>query len=117
MRCVEDPTLVERLAKQGTALTVCPLSNIKLCVFDKMDAHNLGHLLEQGLKVTINSDDPAYFGGYMNTNFLETFAATGMNAGHAYQLARNSFEGSFIDAVARQRYIGQLDDTFASFAA
>ncbi|RRS04129.1 adenosine deaminase [Aquabacterium soli] len=116
VRCVEDPALVERLAKQGTALTVCPLSNIKLCVFDKMDAHNLGHLLEQGLKVTINSDDPAYFGGYLNQNFLETFEALDLDAQAAYTLARNSFEASFVSEADKARWIAELDDTFRRFA-
>lgn len=116
VRCVEDQALVERLARQGTALTVCPLSNIKLCVFDKMDKHNLGHLLAQGLKVTINSDDPAYFGGYLNQNFLETFDALGLDAQAAYTLARNSFEASFVPEADKARWIGELDDTFRRFA-
>lgn len=116
VRCVEDPALVARLAKQGTALTVCPLSNIKLCVFDKMDQHNLGHLLEQGLKVTINSDDPAYFGGYLNQNFLETFDALDLDAQAAYTLARNSFEASFVPEADKARWIAELDDTFKRFA-
>ncbi len=116
VQSAQDPVLMQRLARERVTLTVCPLSNLKLCVFPDLAQHNIRQLLDAGLAATINSDDPAYFGGYMNTNFLETFAATGMNAGHAYQLARNSFEGSFIDAAARQRYIAQLDDTFASFA-
>jgi adenosine deaminase len=117
VRCVEDPALVERLAKQGTALTVCPLSNIKLCVFDRMDQHNLGHLLAQGLKVTINSDDPAYFGGYLNQNFLETFEALNLDAQAAYTLARNSFEASFVPQADKARWIAELDDTFKRFAS
>jgi adenosine deaminase len=116
VRCVEDPALVERLAKQGTALTVCPLSNIKLCVFDRMDQHNLGQLLAQGLKVTINSDDPAYFGGYLNQNFLETFEALDLDAQAAYTLARNSFEASFVPQEDKARWIAELDDSFKRFA-
>jgi adenine deaminase len=94
---------------------VCPLSNLKLCVFPRLADHNLRQLLDAGLVATINSDDPAYFGGYMNENFLQTFAATGLTAQHAYVVARNSFEGSFLGAAARARYIDQLDDVFASF--
>jgi len=104
------------LAKDRVPLTVCPLSNLKLCVFPKLSDHNLRQLLDAGLVATVNSDDPAYFGGYMNDNFLATFAATGLTAAHAYQLARNSFEASFIDAARRTRYIDELDSTFAGFA-
>lgn len=117
VRCVEDPALVKRLAEQGTALTVCPLSNIKLCVFDKMEQHNLKTLLDQGLKVTINSDDPAYFGGYLHTNFLATFEGLDLDAGHAYTLARNSLEASFVSDDMKAGWIRQLDETFARFAA
>jgi adenosine deaminase len=117
VRCIESPELVERLAKEGMALTVCPLSNVKLCVFKQMSDHNLGKLLDLGLKVTINSDDPAYFGGYMNQNFLATFEGLDLNAGHAYTLARNSFEASFAPAQDKARWIASLDDTFARFAA
>lgn len=117
VRCVEDPALVQRLAREGTALTVCPLSNVKLCVFEAMDQHNIRSLLEQGLKVTINSDDPAYFGGYLNQNFLETFAALDLDASAAYTLARNSFEASFASDEAKAGWIGQLDQTFGRFAA
>jgi len=115
VRCVEDPALVERLAKQGTALTVCPLSNIKLCVFKTMAEHNLKTLLAHGLKVTVNSDDPAYFGGYLNQNFLATFADLDLDANDAYTLARNSFEASFVSAERKQAWIAQLDATFARF--
>ncbi|KGM39288.1 adenine deaminase [Aquabacterium sp. NJ1] len=116
VRCVEDPALVQRLARQGTALTVCPLSNIKLCVFKKMEDHNLKTLLQHGLKATVNSDDPAYFGGYMNQNFLATFADLDLDADDAYTLARNSFEASFVDAQTKAGWIAQLDATFARFA-
>ncbi|MBL0420759.1 adenosine deaminase [Ramlibacter sp. AW1] len=112
----KDAKLMQRLAQQRTALTVCPLSNLKLCVFPQLAQHNIRQLLEAGLAVTVNSDDPAYFGGYLNTNFIEIFAATGMDAGHAYQLARNSFEASFADAATRQRDIERLDRFFAEFA-
>ena len=112
----KDALLMQRLAQDRIALTVCPLSNLKLCVFPDLASHNLKGLLDAGLAATVNSDDPAYFGGYMNDNFVQTFAATGMTAEHAYKLARNSFEASFIEASAKQRYIGQLDEAFAAFA-
>ena len=118
VRCVEDPTLVARLAREGIALTVCPLSNLKLRVFDRLDAHNLGALLAAGLKATINSDDPAYFGGYVNANFIETFAALpALGAREAYALARNSFEASFIDDSAKAAFIERLDAAFVSSGA
>ncbi len=111
----KDAALMQRLAKDRIALTVCPLSNLKLCVFPDLASHNLRQLLDGGLAATVNSDDPAYFGGYMNDNFTQTFTATGLQAQHAYTLARNSFEASFIDASAKQRYIERLNETFASF--
>ena len=82
---------------------------------DALASHNLKYLLDAGLAATVNSDDPAYFGGYMNDNFTQTFAATGLQAQHAYRLARNSFEASFIDVSAKRRYINQLDATFEAF--
>lgn len=117
VRCVEDPELVKRLAREGVALTVCPLSNVKLCVFDDMARHNLKDLLDAGLKVTINSDDPAYFGGYVNQNYLATFAALPLDASAAYTLARNSLEASFVSSETKAGWVKQLDQTFASFAA
>lgn len=112
----KDAALMQRLAKDRIALTVCPLSNLKLCVFPDLASHNLKHLLDAGIAATVNSDDPAYFGGYMNDNFTQTFAATGLRAEHAYMLARNSFEASFVDASARRRYIDKLDATFEAFS-
>jgi adenine deaminase len=118
VRCVESPALVERLARDGIALTVCPLSNLKLRVFDRLADHNLADLLRAGIKATINSDDPAYFGGYVNDNFLATFdALPQLGAAEAYALARNSFEASFVDEAARGALIARLDDCFTAFAA
>ena len=118
VRCVEDPALVQRLAAERMPLTVCPLSNVKLCVFKTMAEHNLPALLDAGLCATVNSDDPAYFGGYMNQNFLETFAALPqLGAREAYTLARNSFEASFADAGAKSHWINQLDLAFEEAAA
>ncbi|MBC7437210.1 MAG: adenosine deaminase, partial [Bdellovibrionales bacterium] len=116
VQSAKDPVLMARLAKDRIALTVCPLSNLKLCVFPTLAEHNIGALLDAGLAVTINSDDPAYFGGYMNENFLQTFAATGLTGQQAYQLARNSFEASFISDEAKRSYIAQLDACFATFS-
>ncbi|MDI1258721.1 adenosine deaminase [Aquabacterium sp.] len=117
VRCVEDPALVQRLVKEGMPLTVCPLSNVKLCVFSSLDQHNLKSMLDLGLKVTINSDDPAYFGGYLNQNYLETFAALNLDASAAYTLARNSFEASFASNEDKAGWIAKLDQTFERFAA
>jgi adenosine deaminase len=115
VRCVEDPALVKRLAAERMPLTVCPLSNVKLCVFKTMADHNLAQLLDAGLCATVNSDDPAYFGGYMNQNFVETFAALpSLTARHAYQLAANSFEASFAPVADKQRWTAALDATFAA---
>jgi adenosine deaminase len=118
VRCVEDPLLVQRLARERMALTVCPLSNVKLRVFDSLAQHNLPALLQAGLCATVNSDDPAYFGGYLNQNFTETFEALpALGAREAYTLARNSFEASFASAADKARWIGELDACFATAAA
>jgi adenosine deaminase len=115
VRCVESPALVQRLAASRMPLTVCPLSNVKLCVFESLAEHNLKALLDAGLCVTVNSDDPAYFGGYVNDNFLQTFAALPtLTARDAWQLAANSFEASFADAARKQSWRQQLDEVFAA---
>ena len=113
VRCLEDADLTARLAREKMPLTVCPLSNIKLCVFDSMSEHNMVKLLDAGLMVTVNSDDPAYFGGYMNANFLATFAALPLTAVHAKQLALNSFEAAFLDAGMKQKYRDEVEAFFA----
>nr|WP_319565474.1 adenosine deaminase [uncultured Rhodoferax sp.] len=115
VQALKDPTLVARLRQDNIPLTVCPLSNLKLRVFPTLAQHNLGAMLEAGLVATVNSDDPAYFGGYMNDNFTQTFAALGLTAQQAYQLACNSFEASFIDASAKQIFQNQLIETFETF--
>jgi adenosine deaminase len=114
VRCLEDPVLTRRLAQNKVALTVCPLSNIKLRVFDRMADHNLPELLNAGLTVTINSDDPAYFGGYINDNFIQAFEALPLERRHAEQLAHNSFSSSFLDASAKQMYRKEVDAFFRS---
>ena len=117
VRCLEDPALVRRLAAARVPLTVCPLSNVKLCVYGEMESHRLPELLAAGLCATVNSDDPAYFGGYMNANFLAAFAALpALGAAEAYALARNSFDASFVDAATRAAMTARLDQVFARFA-
>lgn len=118
VRSVESPALVQRLARDRIPLTVCPLSNVRLCVFRTLAGHNLPALLDAGLAVTINSDDPAYFGGYVNQNWLETFEALPqLGAREAYTLARNGFEASFASAADKARWIAELDAHFAAAAA
>ncbi len=113
VRCLEDTSLVQRLVAERMPLTVCPLSNVKLCVFKSLAEHNLMALLDAGLCATVNSDDPAYFGGYINQNFVETFdALPQLNAVHAYTLARNSFEASFAPAADKARWVQALDAVF-----
>ncbi len=107
VRSIEDEELLQRIIKEKMALTVCPLSNIKLRVFNKMEEHNLKTLLEKGVKVTINSDDPAYFGGYMNQNFLETAKALKLTSEQIVQLSINSFEASFISDALKEKWINQ----------
>jgi len=109
IRCEEDPELVAELAARRIPLTVCPLSNVKLRVFPSPEKHNLRRLLAQGLCVTINSDDPAYFGGYVNENFLVAQRALGLTQEEIHQLARNSFEASFLTASERRRLIAEVD--------
>ena len=114
VRCLEDPALVRRLAAERMPLTVCPLSNVKLRVFDTMAQHSLPALLDAGLCVTVNSDDPAYFGGYVNDNFVATFdALPQLTAAHAFALARNSFEASFAPQAAKARWQSELEAAFA----
>lgn len=115
VRCIEDPALVQRLADERMPLTVCPLSNVKLCVYTKLADHRLAELLHRGLCITINSDDPAYFGGYINQNFVETFEALPeLTSRDAYQLALNSFEASFADAGNKAAWQRQLDAAFSA---
>ncbi|WP_026349813.1 adenosine deaminase [Bordetella sp. FB-8] len=109
VRAIEDEALLERLAREKIALTVCPLSNVRLKVFDDMSQHTLRELLRRGLTVTINSDDPAYFGGYVNENYLAAFDALDMTEEDAYTLARHSFEASFIDDGHKRALIGELE--------
>ena len=103
--------------QEGIALTVCPLSNLKLRVFDTLADHNLADLLHEGIKATINSDDPAYFGGYVNDNFIATFEALPqLGAAEAYALAKNSFDASFVGADMKAGWLASLDAAFDAAA-
>ncbi|WP_024326165.1 adenosine deaminase [Thioalkalivibrio sp. AKL19] len=106
----QDPALLRRLVDEQVPLTVCPLSNIKLCVFDRLEDHNLKRLLDAGLRVTINSDDPAYFGGYIGENFRATTEALSLSLDDLEQLARNAVAASFLDEPARQRLQDEITD-------
>jgi adenosine deaminase len=109
VRCIEDESLMRRLIEEQIPLTVCPLSNVKLRVFDTMADHNILDLLDRGIKVTVNSDDPAYFGGYINDNFYALHLDLQMDQHQAVQLARNSFDASFADHEEKKRMNARLD--------
>jgi adenosine deaminase len=108
-RSLEDPALVARLAAQGITLTVCPLSNLKLCVVDDIAHHPLKTMLDAGLRATVNSDDPSYFGGYVNANYRAVADALDLSKADLVTLARNSFTGSFLDDAAKARHLAAID--------
>ena len=114
--CVDDPALVAQLAASRVPLTMCPLSNLKLQVVDTLVAHPLKRLLDAGLCVTVNSDDPSYFGGYVNDNYLASAQALGLDRGDLVQLARNSFEASFIPEAQRRASLAAIDAWVAQHA-
>ena len=114
VRCLEDPALVERLVSEQIPLTVCPLSNVKLRVFDTLEQHNLRQLLQAGLCATINSDDPAYFGGYIGENYLRTQQALDLSAADIHALTRNAFAASFLGDADKQSYIAEVDRAMTS---
>lgn len=109
VRSLEDSRLVEYLREHKIALTVCPLSNVKLCVFDNMEFHNLKQLLDAGLKATVNSDDPAYFGGYMNENFIAAQKGLNLSKEDIIKLVKNSFEASFLSEADTDCYLAEVD--------
>ncbi|MCM0019532.1 MAG: adenosine deaminase [Tagaea sp.] len=115
VRCVEDDALVGRLRREAVPLTVCPLSNVKLRVFDRLEDHNLKRLLDLGLVVTINADDPAYFGGYLLDNWLATARALDLSAEDLVRLARNSFAASFLAPADKARHLAEIDAVAARF--
>lgn len=108
-RLLEDEALIARVRGEGLTLTVCPLSNLSLCVVDDLKDHPMKRMLDLGLKATMNSDDPAYFGGYVNQNYRETAEAVGLSANEIITLARNSFTGSFLSEVEKAGHLTEID--------
>ena len=108
VQCLKDSKLVDLLKKNQTPLTVCPLSNIKLCVFDRLENHNLKKMLDRGLRVMVNSDDPAYFGGYLNTNLVETSKALNLSLEDVKVLIKNSFKSSFLDENSKKNWLSKI---------
>jgi adenine deaminase len=109
-RALEDEKLTARLVKEGIALTVCPLSNLKLCVVKDLRQHPLRTMLDKGLKARVNSDDPSYFGGYMNDNFNRIAEALNLEKQHVVTLTRNALEASFLDQDGKQALSKRLED-------
>jgi adenosine deaminase len=109
VRAGEDPALLARLARERVPLTVCPLSNVRLGIFRSLEEHNLKRLLDAGLCVTINSDDPAYFGGYLTDNYLAAARALGLRRDDVRRLAANAFEASFLPAAEKRALLRELD--------
>jgi adenosine deaminase len=116
VRCLEDPALVARLARERIPLTVCPLSNVRLGVYDRLADHGLGRLLEAGVVASVHSDDPAHFGGYVHRNLVEVLDALDLDGAVAWRLARNSLESSFLEGAERRRLLDRLDGYVAAFA-
>jgi len=110
VRCLKDEKLVQKLRDEQIPLTVCPLSNIKLCVFEKLEDHNLKRLLDKGLMAIVNSDDPAYFGGYLNTNLIECQKALNLSMEDVKKLAINSFKSSFLSEDEKKKWIDQINN-------
>jgi adenosine deaminase len=108
-KCTEDERLVERLVTEQMPLTVCPFSNVKLHVFPDLRKHNFAQMLRRGLFVTINSDDPAYFGGYIGDNYVGTAQALGLTLDDMVRVARNSYSASFIPDAEKKRYLDDVD--------
>ena len=109
VQCLKDEKLVERLVKDQIPLTVCPLSNVKLCVFDKLENHNLKKMLDKGLRVMVNSDDPAYFGGYLNKNLIETSKALNLELEDVKKLIENSFKSSFLNEENKKDWLKKIN--------
>ena len=109
VQCLNDQKLVEKLVKDQIPLTVCPLSNVKLCVFDKLENHNLKRMLDKGLRVMVNSDDPAYFGGYLNKNLIETSKALNLEFLDVKKLIENSFKSSFLNDEDKKNWLKKIN--------
>lgn len=116
VRCVEDPELVRELAKKRIPLTTCPLSNVRLCVYQKLSDHPLKKLLDAGVSVTANSDDPPYFGGYLLENWLGCLRELALEKKHLIQLAKNSFEGSFLPQKDQETWFEKIERVAATAA-
>jgi adenosine deaminase len=114
IRCLEDAGLVEYLVKEQVPLTVCPLSNVKLKIFDHIKQHPIKKMLELGLCVTVNSDDPTYFDGYIEENFLALHQAHGLNFDDISKLARNAFKASFLSSIEKKKYLNELNEFVSS---
>jgi adenine deaminase len=114
VRCLEDAALTLRLVKEKIPLTVCPLSNVKLKVFKNIDEHNLKTLLDAGIIATVNSDDPAYFGGYLNDNFIASVKALALTKAHLKKLAINSFNAAFLTDDLKKYYVEKVNQFFMS---
>ena len=108
VQCLKDEKLVKILKEKKIPLTVCPLSNIKLCVFDKLENHNLKKMLDKGLRVVVNSDDPAYFGGYLNSNLIETSKALNLAIEDIKVLIQNSFKSSFLNDKTKNSWLNKI---------
>ena len=109
VQCLKDEKLVDKLSKEQIPLTVCPLSNVKLCVFDKLKDHNLKKMMKKGLRVMVNSDDPAYFGGYLNKNLIETSKALNLQIDDVKELIENSFKSSFLNEESKNNWLSKIN--------
>ncbi len=115
-RCLDDDALVQRLIKEQVALTLCPLSNLKLCIINDMRDHPAKILLDKGVLATINSDDPAYFGGYINDNYIAISKALNLSLDDIAKLAKNSFKASLLDSVSKETYMNTIDKYLKDYA-
>ncbi|WP_417470233.1 adenosine deaminase [Maricaulis sp.] len=113
-RALEDGTLVARLGREKMTMTVCPLSNLRLCVIKRLEDHPLKTMLSLGLRATVNSDDPAYFGGYINENYRRTADAIGLTEAEIIELAKNSFRGSFLEPAEIEAHLAEIDTVVAA---
>ena len=109
VQCLKDEKLVDKLSNEQIPLTVCPLSNVKLCVFEKLEDHNLKKMMEKGLRVMVNSDDPAYFGGYLNKNLIETSRALNLQIDEVKKLIENSFKSSFLNEESKSNWLSKIN--------
>ena len=109
VQCLKDEKLVDKLSNEQIPLTVCPFSNVKLCVFEKLEDHNLKKMMKKGLRVMVNSDDPAYFGGYLNKNLIETSKALNLQIEDVKELLENSFKSSFLDEESKNNWLSKIN--------